>query len=595
MKLCGERRLPSELEADVEAVARKWDGEGLLERVWFRDSQVWTGRDESRWLGWLDVPEVPTVVAERLEVFRERLKKDGIRCVAVLGMGGSSVFPRMVQSVFQGQGDIELRILDSTDPAQIRTFESTTDLSHTVFVISSKSGTTLETRTFYQYFMSRLETAVGADVAPSRFVVVTDPGSELDVLANRLCFRASFHGEASVGGRYSALTYFGMLPAAVLGCDVKVILERAHQMAGACRSTNSATENPGVLLGLILGCAAKLGRNKLTLVISDSLSGFGAWIEQLIAESTGKSGVGLIPVVGEGLGAPNRYGTDRIFMGIGLSGEDDTETDIALTRLADAGHPVVRFSLESTYDIGAECYRWKFATAVAGAVMKIHPFNQPDVEGTKLVTRRLIERYDTGRAVTSQPAVMTQQYGTGQISLYAPGVYGRGLGRLVPDKRTMKDVLAAHFVQVRSGDYVALLAYLEWCDPYRRILDRLRLDIRTSTGAATTVGFGPQFLHSTGQVHKGGPQNGLYLVLSCSDIVDVEVPGACYTFGQLKGAQLLADEDMLTRRRRRYLRLQVDGDVADGLVACSDLLREALESTELLDLHDRRILPTHSV
>ena len=580
MEQFGEVSLPQELEAEISAAATQWSADELLGRVWFRDSQVWTGRDESRWLGWLEVSEDVTGVAERLRAFRERLSKDGIRCVALLGMGGSSLFPHMVRQAFDPKGDLELRILDSTDPAQIRTFESTIDLAHTVFVVSSKSGSTLETRMLQQYFRARLETAVGTDIAPSRFCVVTDAGTELDQYAGGNCLRAVFHGDADVGGRFSALTYFGMLPVAVMGCDVESFLVKAKSMADACRPNNSGVQNPGVRLGLLLGHAANVGRNKLTLAISPSLSGFGAWIEQLVAESTGKSGRGVIPVEGEVLGAPDVYGSDRIFVGIGTSGEEDCEREEALNRLAEAGHPVVRFTLDSPYDLGAECYRWEFATAVAGAVMKVHPFNQSDVEGTKLITRKLVERYRTGRGLAAQSSVMTHTYETGEIGLHAPGVYGRGLVRLLPDEPTLMDVLRAHMSQVRSGDYVALLAYLEWCEPYRRIVERLRLGIRASTGAATTIGFGPRFLHSTGQVHKGGPQNGLYLVITCADVVDVQVPGESYSFGQLKGAQVLADEDMLTRRKRRYLRLHLDGDVGDGLNACAGLFAEALERTE---------------
>ncbi|MEO2036518.1 MAG: transaldolase, partial [Planctomycetaceae bacterium] len=317
-----------------------------------------------------------------------------------------------------------------------------------------------------------------------------------------------------------------------------------------------------------------------TLAISPSLKGFGDWIEQLVAESTGKTSNGLIPVVGEHLGNPDVYGNDRIFVGIAISGETNNETDAALEKLAAAGHPVVRFLLESPYDLGAECFRWEFATAVAGAVMGIHPFNQPDVEGTKLITRKMVERYSAGRSVATQSAVMKHAYDSGEVGLHAPGVYGRGLVRLLPNEPTMTDALRAHLSQVRTGDYVALLAYVEWCEPYRRIVEKLRQGIRALTGAATTVGFGPRFLHSTGQIHKGGPQNGLYLVFSCADVVDVQVPGEAYSFGQLKTAQLLADEEMLTRRKRRYLRLHVDGDVGDGLTACSELFDEAFDQLD---------------
>ena len=576
----GETSLSQELEAEISAAATEWSADNLLGRVWFRDSQVWTGRDESRWLGWLEVSEDISGVAARLTAFRERLTKDGIRCVALLGMGGSSLFPDMVRQVFTPRGDIELRILDSTDPAQIRTFESTIDLKHTVFVVSSKSGSTLETKMLQQYFRERLEAAVGPDITPSRFCVVTDAGSDLDQDASGDCFRAVFHGDAAVGGRYSALTYFGMLPAAVMGCDVEAILEKASKMADACRPSNPGLQNPGVRLGLLLGFAAKAGRNKLTLAITPSLNGFGQWIEQLVAESTGKTGHGVIPVDGESLGSPELYNSDRIFVAIGMDGEEDSEREEALNALAEAGHPVVRFNLDSPYDLGAECYRWELATAVAGAVMGVHPFNQPDVEGTKLITRKLVDRYSTGSGPAKQSSVMSHEYETGEIRLHAPGVYGRGLAGLLPDEPALMHVLRAHMSQVRNGDYVALLAYLECCEPYRRVVERLRLGIRAATGAATTIGFGPRFLHSTGQVHKGGPQNGLYLVFTCADVVDVPVPGESYSFGQLKGAQFLADEDMLTRRKRRYLRLHLDGDVGDGLNACAGLFAEALESPE---------------
>ena len=569
--------LPAGLSEAVASTGADWGPDGLLGRLWLRDSAVWTGRDESQWLGWLDVPHGDGPIGQRLTTFVERLEQDGIRYAALLGMGGSSLFPDMLRQVFGHRRGVDLRVLDSTDPAQVRAFESTLDLGETVFIVSSKSGTTLETRLFYRYFSDRVKEQVGPELVASRFSAVTDPGSPLDRLASEQGFRAVFHGDAAIGGRFSALSYFGTVPAAVMGLDVADLLARGRAMAESCHPAVPVGENPGVQLGLILGLAARDGRDKVTLVTSPSLGGFGAWIEQLVAESTGKAGTALMPIDGERLGMPEVYRADRLFISIRLSDDTDAVQEAALDRLEDAGHPVVRFVLQSPYDLGAECFRWEFATAVAAAVLGVHPFDQPDVEAAKAATREVTSQYAVGQRARDHAPVVTSSYATGEVSAYAPGVYGKGLRRMLPAGATMTQWVAAHLAQLRPGDYFAILAYVEWCEPYRRILDGIRHRVRDVTGAATTVGFGPRFLHSTGQAHKGGPNNGVYLVVTCEDVVDVAVPDEPYSFGVVKSAQARGDEAVLAERKRRSLRLHLDGEVGEGLSTVASLVEAVVK------------------
>jgi len=565
MELKEGAAFPVQLAERVATTASHWGEKTLLGRLWHRDSGVWTGRDENRWLGWLEVPDGNGPIRQRTTAFAERLVRDGVRQVALLGMGGSSLFPDMLQQVFGYQRGIDLRVLDSTDPAQVRALESTLDHDKCVFIVSSKSGTTLETRLFYRYFYGKVRERLGAETVASRFCAITDPGTPLDHLAAEQGFRAIFHGDPAVGGRFSALTYFGTVPAAVMGLNVSELLTRAKVMAESCQPGVPAADNPGLQLGLTLGLACREGRDKLTLVTSPRLSGFGAWIEQLVAESTGKAGVGLIPIDGERLGEPHIYGTDRLFVSIRVGEDIDAEQDATLERLEIAGHPVVRFVVRSLDEIGAECFRWEFATAVAAAVLGVHPFEQPDVDAAKAVTRNVVNQYATGRKLNDRQPVMTVPYSTGELSVYAPGSYGRGLRRLLSDAATIEQWLALHLEQLRPRDYFAILAYIECCEPYRLILNNIRHRVRAVTGAATTVGFGPRFLHSTGQAHKGGPNSGVYLVVTCHDAVDVTVPDEPCSFGSVKKAQAHGDENILAERKRRYLRFHLDGDVSEGL------------------------------
>lgn len=590
---------PPALREAVEREAAAWTPAGRLGRLWQRDPAVWTGGDEGRWLGWLDVPDPDGPEARRLEAFVAQVRRDGFVSAALLGMGGSSLCPEMLQRIFGPAGGLDLRVLDSTDPAGIRAFESALDFDRTLFVVSSKSGTTLETSLLHAHFFERVRQRAGGEAAGARFAAVTDPGSALDRLATERGFRAVFHGEASIGGRYSALSHFGLAPAALLGLDVRLLLARARAMAAACGPEAAGLGNPGVRLGLLLGLAARAGRDKATLAASPGLDGLGAWIEQLLAESTGKDGRGIIPVEGERLADPARYGDDRLFVATTLDGERDEPCEEALDALARAGHPVVRLRARDRYDVAAECFRWKFATAVAGAVLGVHPFDQPDVEASKAATRGLTSQgagsarpaerplaerrfpprsphVREGSARPVERPVAEAACDAGTISAYAARPYAAALRRAVGAEAPLEQWVAAHLRGLRAGGYFAVLAYVEMCEPHRRILDELRHRAQAATRAATTVGFGPRFLHSTGQAHKGGPAGGLFLVLTCADAVDVPAPDQELTFGAVKAAQAAGDCAVLAARRRPWLRLHVDGDVRGGLAAVAEIVAAAL-------------------
>ena len=414
---------PPKLCEAVEKEAVAWTSGGRLGRLWQRDPTLWTGGDEGHWLGWLEVPDPDGPEVRRLEAFAAQVRRDGFVGAALLGMGGSSLCPEMLQRIFGSAGGVELRVLDSTDPAQVRAFESTLDIDRTLFVVSSKSGTTLETSLLHAHFFERVRERSGKEAAGARFVAVTDPGSALDRLATERGFRVVFHGEASIGGRYSALSYFGLAPAALVGLDLRLLLGRARAMADACGPQSPASENPGVQLGLLLGVSARAGRDKATLVASPGLDGFGAWGEQLLAESTGKDGRGIVPVEGERLDDASVYGDDRVFVATTLTEESDEGREEALDALAGAGHPVVRIRVRDKYDVAAECFRWEFATAVAGAVLGVHPFDQPDVEASKVATRAITSPTPANaRAAPASPVAELAHDAGGRLRLRGAAV-----------------------------------------------------------------------------------------------------------------------------------------------------------------------------
>ena len=569
-------RLPPALRAAGADAVADWERASGSARLWSGDASLWTGSGEEQWLGWLDAPDRMRADLGRLRSFGAALAAERFRHVGLLGMGGSSLCPEVLRETFgHVAGAPDLRVLDSTDPAQVRSFEGRLDVGRTLFVVASKSGTTLEPSLFERYFFARVAERVGADAAGSRFVAITDPGSALDERASEAGYRAVFRGVPSIGGRFSALSPFGMAPAAAMGLDPGRLQASADRMARACGAEVPAARNPGVRLGLLLGAAARQGRDKVTLVLSPAIGSLGAWLEQLLAESTGKRGVGVIPIDGEALGAPDVYDDDRIFVSVRLDGDADAGQDAALARLEAAGQPVVRLSLPDRHDIAGEFFRWEIATAVAGAVLGVNPFDQPDVEASKVATRRLTAEHAAGGGWPEDSPIARQSYAGGEVLAYAD----EGQAALLRDAAgsdRLDELVAAHCARLRPRDYFGVLAYVERCEAHEAPLARLRSAVRDARRVATTVGFGPRFLHSTGQAFKGGPNSGVFLQVTCDDARDLRVPDHASTFGAVKTAQARGDVAVLTARGRRVLGLHLAGPVGPGLAALADLVARAL-------------------
>jgi transaldolase / glucose-6-phosphate isomerase len=561
---------PPDLEAAVSATLREWTEDGKIQRLWARDATLWTRADEASWLGWLGVVDDQIARIGELRRVAEDVRQGGFTHVLLLGMGGSSLCPEVLALTFGRQpGWPALSVLDSTDPAQVRAAEQRVDLARTVFVVSSKSGTTLEPIIFKQYFFERVQDTVGRGRAGERFIAITDPGSKMEKVARADGFRHVLFGLPSIGGRYSALSDFGMVPAALMGLDVARLLDAARGMARACAASGPAADNPGAALGTILGALATRGHDKITLVASPGIHDLGAWLEQLLAESTGKIGKGLIPVDREPLGPPEVYGRDRLFAYLRLHSAPDAGQDRAMASLQAAGQPVIRIDVPEPYAIAAEFFRWELATAVAGAIIGINPFDQPDVEASKVATRRLTDEYETtGRLPAESPILESEG-----VRVFADP---RNAGDVVSGGRTLAGVLRAHLGRVRPGDYVALLGYVEMTAAHEAALQGIRTRVRDRHHVATCLGFGPRFLHSTGQAYKGGPNSGVFLQITCDDAVDLPVPGQRYSFGVVKAAQARGDLEVLAARGRRALRVHLGADVAAGLGALARAVEQAV-------------------
>ena len=565
--------LSREDASEVEATLEEWQRDEKVRRLWARDASLWTGEDEADWLGWLWIPQIQLdTQLDRLQRFGDEVKSEGFSDILLLGMGGSSLCPEVLKMTFGGiKGFPELHVVDSTDPAQIKTFEEKVDLESTLFIVASKSGTTLESSILMRYFFERVKERLSADEAGLRFVAITDPDSKLEQTAERDGFSRVFHGMPSIGGRYSALSNFGLVPAAAMGVDLRRLLERTSEMVEACASDVPVKENPGAVLGVILGVLGRSGRDKVTLVTSPPIWDLGAWLEQLIAESTGKKGVALIPVDGEALAGPDSYGEDRSFVYVRLASGADRAQDSAIAKLEAAGHPVVRIDLPDVYDLGQEFFRWEIATAVAGSVLGINPFNQPDVEASKAASRALTDRYEETGELPQEPALAAG----GGLAVFADERYASSLGDAAGDG-SVESYLRAHLDAIGAGDYFALLAYIQMNEAHREELQRLRHRIRDERRVATCLGFGPRYLHSTGQAYKGGPNSGVFLQITCDDVVDVPVPGQKYTFGVVKAAQARGDFEVLAERERRALRVHLGSDVQAGLKKLAELVDRIL-------------------
>ncbi len=561
--------LPEKLASAVNASLQDWQASGKVKRLWAKDASLWTGTDENKWLGWLDITEQQLEDIDKLKQFAAEIKKAAFKDALLLGMGGSSLCPEVLRMTFgDAEGFPDLHVLDSTDPAQIKALEASVDLTNTICIVSSKSGTTLEPNIYKQYFFDRITSKVGQKEVGSRFIAITDPGSKLQRVADKDKFRKTFHGVPSIGGRYSALSNFGMVPGALMGIDVARLLKNTQKMVEACGKDTDAATNPGVVLGTILGLAANQGRDKLTIVTSKAIFDLGAWLEQLIAESTGKSGTGIIPVDRERLGKPHLYGADRVFAYLRQESDSDKEQAAAIDALAKAGHPVVRIVIPDIYNLGQEFFRWEIATAVAGSLLGINAFNQPDVEASKTETRKLTSEYES----TGKLPFESQFFTADSIKLYAD------LKNTVALKggATLSGFLKKHLGRLGAGDYFAVLGYITMNEANEEALQAIRLAIRDNKKVATVLGFGPRFLHSTGQAYKGGPNTGVFLQITCDDAVDLLVPGQTYTFGVVKAAQARGDFAVLADRGRRALRVHLGKDVAAGLATLTQAIQEAL-------------------
>jgi transaldolase/glucose-6-phosphate isomerase len=565
--------LPEPLAATVKSTIAEWQSRGNMQRLWQRDATLWTGSDEDKWLGWLDIVEEQTAQHDQLQKIAKEVQNRGFQHVLLLGMGGSSLCPEVLRMTF---GRIPhfptLHVLDSTDPAQVKSFEHQIDIPTTLFIVSSKSGSTLEPNIFKQYFFERTKQAVGAVKVGSHFVAITDPGSKMQQVAEADHFLHVFFGRPSIGGRYSALSNFGMVPAAVIGIDTKKFLARAAEMVRACGPGVKVEENSGAVLGIILGTASNAGRDKVTLITSPGISDLGAWLEQLLAESTGKVGKGIIPVDREGLTNADVYSNDRVFVYVRLDSGPDADQDAKVAAIEKAGHPVVRISMADIYDLGAEFFRWEIATAVAGSIIGINAFNQPDVEASKIETRKLTTEYEKNGSLPPEKPILEDS----GIKLFTDEINSAELAKAAGGEKSLAGYLKAHLARIKTGDYFAVLGYIQMNAEHEASLQALRYLVRDKKRVATCLGFGPRFLHSTGQAYKGGPNSGVFLQITCDDAVELPVPGQKYTFGIVKAAQARGDFQVLADRGRRALRVHLGSNLKAGLAALQAAVQKAL-------------------
>jgi len=543
----------------VDKALAEINDQRVIGRIWDHDHTVWKPEPSkiTNRLGWLHIAEAMTGDVQRIQAFADAVREDGYTHALLLGMGGSSLAPEVFRTTFGvKEGFLDLAVLDSTVPGAVAAHAERLDPQRTLFIVSTKSGTTVETLSFYKFFYNWVSEGVGAEKAGDHFIAITDPGSPLVDLADRYHFRETFLNDPNIGGRYAALSYVGLVPAALIGMDVQRLLDRTAAMIRECRpsSTSGSAANPGAFLGAVVGELAKAGRDKLTFIISSHVASFGQWLEQLIAESTGKEGRGIVPVVGEVLGAPEVYGADRLFVHLCMGG--DTTDDAAVAQLEGAGHPVVRLFLHDPYDLGRQCFLWELAVAVAGHRLGINPFDQPDVEAAKARARRAVDEYKKRGTLPADIPTLTE----GTIAVYGE-VKAENPGA----------ALAAFLSQAEPGAYVGLQAFLQPTPEIDRALQALRIRLRDRFRLATTLGYGPRFLHSTGQLHKGDAGRGLFIQITADDPKDIPIPDeagspdSSLSFGILKTAQALGDRGALLDAGRRVIRFHLRRDAVKGL------------------------------
>ena len=513
----------------VTAALTQLARDNVVARIWDKDHTVWKDdpTEITDRLGWLTISRDMTEQVSDLRSFAEEARNEGLRDVVLLGMGGSSLGPEVLrQCIGSAEGFPALTVLDSTVPARVGTVTRAIDPARTLFIVSSKSGGTIEPNSFYKHFRQSVERAVGVERAGRHFIGITDPGTSLAALGDADGFRRVFENPPDLGGRYSVGSFFGLVPAALCGMDCGKLLDRVSQMAARCEAGPGVRNNPGGWLGAAIGALALQGRDKLTLAASPEVGSFGLWVEQLIAESTGKDGRGIVPVVTEPLLEPDAYADDRLFVHVRLSGGDNAAADVALERIRDAGHPVITLEMDDVYDVGAEFFRWEMATAVAGHLLSIQPFDQPNVQQAKDMTNRVLETY------VNEGALPDAEEGS---------VHG------------LLD-------QASEGDYLSIMAYAEETDGVTNAVNMLRQYAMRKHRIATTLGYGPRFLHSTGQLHKGGPNTGLFLQMAADVRTDIPIPGERFGFGTLAAAQAIGDYEALVEAGRRVVRINLGAD-----------------------------------
>ncbi len=560
-------------EAESTATLKEWQRQNAVRRLWAKDPSLWHSDLThqaliTQSLGWLTITEQQIQSLASLMRVAEEIKSSGFQHVLVLGMGGSSLCPEVLKMTFGIVPSYpELHVLDSTVPGQVKSLEQRVDIANTLCIVASKSGSTVEPVAFHKYFYEGRR-AIQGEHAGEHFIAITDPGSSLEQVAHEQGFRAILPGVPDIGGRYSALSNFGMVPGAIMGMDIEQFLRRAEQMRQSCAACVPPEDNPGVQLGITLAQLAKMGRDKVTLIASPTINGLGAWLEQLIAESTGKEGKGIVPVDEEPLGDPTVYGSDRVFVYLRDTKAPGLDQEKGIEAVQKAGHPVIHIAVTDLLNLGQEFFRWEMATAVAGAALGINAFDQPDVQENKDYTKAYLEEFvKTGTLLEPEPALVDQD-----IQIYADSHNRQALGRVT----TFNEMLMAHLDRVRPGDYVAINAYVERTKAIHQIFSNIRVRIRNAKHVATTLGYGPRFLHSTGQLHKGGPNKGVFIQITCDDTEDLPIPGEPYGFGTLKAAQALGDMQSLTLRQRRVIRIHIGSDTEKGLKRLESAVESAL-------------------
>ncbi len=551
----------------IKKTSKKLKKAGFFKKIWSKDPSLWRNGEHAdvikNRMGWLNIFQVIKENAAAIKDFAAKAKDEGYHHAVLLGMGGSSLCPEVYLKTFGiKNGYLNLHVLDSTDPSAIKHAETSVDIEHTIFIVSSKSGGTLETSTLLDYFYEKVKN-IKSDKAGENFIAITDPATSLEKLAGERNFRHTFVNPPDIGGRYSALSYFGAVPAALMGIDIVKLNERGERMAQACGSNINITDNPGAMLGIAIARLAKSGRDKLTFLISNEISSLGSWLEQLVAESTGKDNIGVVPINGEEVIDAKYFSNDRIFVYIKI-GNDKDALSSKIKKLRKAGHPVIKITLDDKLDLGAEFFRWEFAVACAGSLLGIDPFDEPNVKESKDNTNIVLDDYKKNNTLAVPAPVITE----GNISFY----YDKKILNLKKSS-SIKEYFKSYFELGKKHDYTAIMAFIQQSDKITSMLEKILMLIRQNTKRAVTLGFGPRFLHSTGQLHKGGPDSIIGLQITADDPIDLVIPGKDYTFSILKRAQALGDLQSLIRHERRVVNVHIKGDISNGLNELYEIIK----------------------